>query len=344
MIKRFTIPFAAQGDMQEIPNEMQTDGSVSFAQGFGYDYERDYEDPLAKDYPRLQTNALFNAITAAIGEVQKQGIATWTSDFAYPKGAMVYLDGEIYISNVKDNKSTPPENWSAITDIASGSLKQLANLSDLTDTKQARINLGLGTSAQLNETSVLGDASNLVATQKLVKDVDTNLRNLINALSGSSDGFLESSKNLSDLTNKSTARSNLGLGSAATSNITTSFGSSTSLVASQSLVNSAKNTADNAYSLASGKASKNTASKSSRGWWKCGSTGVMIQWGTNRVQGYSRISFPTSFSSAITSVVVTHSNGDAPRFHVIHDQNRSSFAVSSDSGVPLDINFIAIGY
>ncbi|HCT5884303.1 TPA: phage tail protein, partial [Proteus mirabilis] len=40
MTKIFKIPFATQGDKTVVPVEIQTDGSVSYTQGYGYDYER----------------------------------------------------------------------------------------------------------------------------------------------------------------------------------------------------------------------------------------------------------------------------------------------------------------
>lgn len=53
MTKIFKIPFATQGDKTVVPVEIQTDGSVSYTQGYGYDYERDQvTDPAAKDIER----------------------------------------------------------------------------------------------------------------------------------------------------------------------------------------------------------------------------------------------------------------------------------------------------
>lgn len=49
----FKTPFATQGDKASIPVEIQPDGSVSYTQGYGYDYERDQvTDPAAKDIER----------------------------------------------------------------------------------------------------------------------------------------------------------------------------------------------------------------------------------------------------------------------------------------------------
>lgn len=58
----FQQPFATAGDKTAIPVAVQPDGSVSYNQGFGFDYSRDKStDPLAKDVPRQPFNqALFD--------------------------------------------------------------------------------------------------------------------------------------------------------------------------------------------------------------------------------------------------------------------------------------------
>lgn len=177
MVKKFTIPFASQGDANDIPDALQVDGKVSFTQGFGYDYERPYDDPQAKDIAREDMNGLFKAITSAIGEVQQLGASSWSNELSYPKGAIVYHEKDLYISQVDDNQNEPPQSWTSIKNIADDSLKKAANLADLTDKATARDNLGLGSSATLNKTDVLGTSTSLVATQKLVNDTKINLEN-----------------------------------------------------------------------------------------------------------------------------------------------------------------------
>ena len=81
MTKVFKTPFAAQGDRTAVPVETQADGSVSYTQGYGYDYERDQTtDPAAKDIEREKMNALFHDVTEAMGEVQAFGAAVWSED------------------------------------------------------------------------------------------------------------------------------------------------------------------------------------------------------------------------------------------------------------------------
>lgn len=117
MAKFFKIPFAATGDTLAVPDATQPDGSVSYSQGFGPDYQRktDGSDPLAKTVPRNQTNALFNDLTGAVGEIQLNGVPAWQSAGApYPINAIVRYNNKNWISQVANNSATPVEgaSWS----------------------------------------------------------------------------------------------------------------------------------------------------------------------------------------------------------------------------------------
>ncbi|MDB6372458.1 MULTISPECIES: hypothetical protein [Photorhabdus] len=50
---------------------------------------------------------------------------------------------------------------------------------------------------------------------------------------------------------------------------------------------------------------KNTALKSANGWWKCGDTGIICQWGILQGDGDYLVNFPISFPHACTTVVAT---------------------------------------
>lgn len=117
MAKFFKIPFAATGDTLAVPDATQPDGSVSYSQGFGPDYQRktDGSDPLAKTVPRNQTNALFNDLTGAVGEIQLNGVPAWQSAGApYPINAIVRHNNKNWTSQVANNSVTPVEgaSWS----------------------------------------------------------------------------------------------------------------------------------------------------------------------------------------------------------------------------------------
>lgn len=109
MTKFFKIPFAVQGDRVVVPDEPQADGSVSYNQGYGYDYERDQAtDPAAKDIEREKMNALFHDLTEATGEIQQLGVANWSADGKpYPVRAMVYYDKRVWQSVAENNNEEP---------------------------------------------------------------------------------------------------------------------------------------------------------------------------------------------------------------------------------------------
>ncbi|MEK9495101.1 hypothetical protein V2H77_01210, partial [Photorhabdus sp. P32] len=53
--------------------------------------------------------------------------------------------------------------------------------------------------------------------------------------------------------------------------------------------------------------SKNTALKSTNGWWKCGDTGLIYQWGRNDVAGWGKIkiTFPVPFPNQCINMHVS---------------------------------------
>src|SRR5690554_4765558 len=116
MARIFKTPFGAQGDTEQVPEAPQGDGSVSLTQGFGYDYEREYEDPAAKDIRREVMNGLFHDITEAIGDIQLSGIAKWDAAAApYPAGAVVWHGSVAWMSTAGNNSSVPGSgSWKAL--------------------------------------------------------------------------------------------------------------------------------------------------------------------------------------------------------------------------------------
>lgn len=113
MAKIFSTPFAASGDVQVIPETTQPSGVVSFAQGWGADYQKADTDPNYKPVGRTEQNALFNLITEAILELQTYGVALWQSRTGgWPQNSRVLHSGVIYRSIANGNTSTPPDgNW-----------------------------------------------------------------------------------------------------------------------------------------------------------------------------------------------------------------------------------------
>ncbi|WP_337234722.1 phage baseplate protein [Proteus terrae] len=109
MTKIFKTPFATQGDKTVVPVEIQSDGSVSYTQGYGYDYERDQvTDPAAKDIEREKMNSLFHDITESIGEMQLQGFAKWSeAGKPYPIRSVVYHKNKVWQSKIENNNVEP---------------------------------------------------------------------------------------------------------------------------------------------------------------------------------------------------------------------------------------------
>lgn len=118
--KFFGIPFAATGDKTAVPDAVQPDGSVSYSNGFGFDYERANTDPAYKPVPREQTNQLYFDLTEALGILQKQGVSDWfdpaVTSSNYPINATVRHIDQFWLSAVANNSSTPGANtdWVSI--------------------------------------------------------------------------------------------------------------------------------------------------------------------------------------------------------------------------------------
>ncbi|WP_257882574.1 hypothetical protein [Proteus terrae] len=105
----FKTPFATQGDKTSIPVEIQPDGSVSYTQGYGYDYERDQvTDPAAKDIEREKMNGIFHDITEAIGEIQSFGFPKWDeAGKPYAIRTIVYHKNKVWQSKIENNNIEP---------------------------------------------------------------------------------------------------------------------------------------------------------------------------------------------------------------------------------------------
>lgn len=177
MARIFKTPFGAQGDTEQVPEAPQGDGSVSLTQGFGYDYERGYEDPAAKDIRREVMNGLFHDVTEAIGDIQLSGVAKWSAAAApYPAGAVVWHDSVAWMSTVGNNSVEPSEgaSWSSLAtanEVASGYVPQSRTISagtglsgggNLSVNRTLSVNYGTaaGTAAQGNDSRIVNAVPN----------------------------------------------------------------------------------------------------------------------------------------------------------------------------------------
>ncbi|WP_442447114.1 gp53-like domain-containing protein [Providencia rettgeri] len=84
---------------------------------------------------------------------------------------------------------------------------------------------------------------------------------------------------------------------------------------------------------------KNTALKAANGWWKCGDTGLIYQWG--RITTVNN-KFPIAFPNAITSIVISPTSGtlSSQRIGVF---NITSFEATFEYGNNTGFYF-AVGY
>ncbi|MCO8160988.1 hypothetical protein NRB16_24415 [Pseudomonas sp. LJDD11] len=114
MPKFFRFPWAYQGDKSPIPDAVQADGSFSYNQGFGFDYERARNDPSYKPVPREGMNGVFHDITEALGTIQRQGVFDWVDAaqnggeaVRYELNALVRHQQKVWRSRISDNRSEP---------------------------------------------------------------------------------------------------------------------------------------------------------------------------------------------------------------------------------------------
>ncbi|HCR2977802.1 TPA: Ig-like domain-containing protein [Serratia marcescens] len=118
--KFFRIPFASNGDKQQVPDEKNSEGFVSFIEGWGADYQKDLlTDAHAKPVERQAMNSILNAITLALRQYQTDSFPEWVTaanngGTAYPYAIGVVVrhrqGGGAFISYVSlaDNNTTEP--------------------------------------------------------------------------------------------------------------------------------------------------------------------------------------------------------------------------------------------
>lgn len=137
MDKFFKVPFATSGDKTSIPDAVDTNGNVSYTQGYGFDYQRQKTDPAAKNIERDKLNSVLNDITKAIAELQSQGVPDYITPtlnggtaYSYSANALVRYSGQLYISLVDANTALPTDatKWSTLI----GGSVGLFNKSDAT--------------------------------------------------------------------------------------------------------------------------------------------------------------------------------------------------------------------
>lgn len=112
--KYFQTPFAASGNKTSIEEQAQADGTVSYEDGYGPDYEKSPLETDAKFIDRGQMNALFHEITGNLKTWQEQGYYSYNSAIVYNAGGRCnYDDGaglKAYVSVANHNTAVPAVN------------------------------------------------------------------------------------------------------------------------------------------------------------------------------------------------------------------------------------------
>lgn len=96
----FIVPFADAGDKAAIPVTVQPDGTISFPDGYGVDYQLDPSTPPGLNIERTKFNQLMYAATLSIKQYQESGFPDFItssdnggSPFAYSINATVRFTG-----------------------------------------------------------------------------------------------------------------------------------------------------------------------------------------------------------------------------------------------------------
>lgn len=129
--KYFAQVFANAGDTTAVPDAVQSNGSVSYNQGYGPNYEKDLStDASALPIPRGSDNYLWNAATANLQQWQQYGIPQFITStdnggtpFPYDQNVIVRYRPNTgvaftyWVSTVAANTATPGDlsgNWQAL--------------------------------------------------------------------------------------------------------------------------------------------------------------------------------------------------------------------------------------
>lgn len=159
MARYFNIPFATTGDKDTIPDGVQSDGTVSYTEGYGGDYSRNPEsDPQAQRIERNNFNQLFFETTSTLQLYYQTGVPPFItsadkggSAFSYGQYARCLYDpgggARIYESLVANNTAIPSNalNW-RLADFDGLDARYLlkdSNLLDIPNKPLAISNLGI---------------------------------------------------------------------------------------------------------------------------------------------------------------------------------------------------------
>lgn len=136
----FKVPFAESGDTTPVPEAAQPDGSVSFTEGFGPDYQASSDDPDVLYPERPIVNELFKSVTENLKILAEHGFPDWItssdnggSPFPYEIFSFVRHNNIVYFSLEDNNTDEPPSaKWSAFNTPQSFTTGMMIYLEDTT--------------------------------------------------------------------------------------------------------------------------------------------------------------------------------------------------------------------
>ena len=153
MAKYFRFPWAINGDKTEIPDPTQSNGAVSYQQGYGAAYAADPEtDPTSRDIEREMYNQALFDVTETLQQYYQRSVPPFIAAtdngglaFGYPQYARVLFNNRVYESLINNNTNLPTVTtaW------------RLADFAGL-DARYA-LQSALGTAAALNTGTATGD-------------------------------------------------------------------------------------------------------------------------------------------------------------------------------------------
>lgn len=134
----FDVVFGSSGNLTVVPDAIQSNGSISYIQGWGPFYSQDptVNPATALFIDRAQTNQLFNDVTNALQAYQQFGTPAFITSsmnggtpFSYAKSARVVHSGAVYQSLTNSNTTTPPSSsWGAVANGGGGVQGSAKNL------------------------------------------------------------------------------------------------------------------------------------------------------------------------------------------------------------------------
>ncbi|WP_255562835.1 tail fiber protein [Frischella sp. Ac48] len=292
-------------------------------------------DQTASKPPMEWMNGAFNRIDKNMLYLLQQGVPEWSEQVFYPVNAIIKYNGIIYIAKVENESVNPISNvnkWTKLIPEASTEHKGIVQLSSAIDSTSE----ALAATPKAVKTAVdkANSATTVANTAKANAATAQSKADSAYILASTANTTANTAKSIAETNASTTAKGRVQLNSAVNSTVENQ-------AATPKAVKAAYDKAIEAMSASV----ENTALKSTNGWWKCGKTGVIIQFG--RGQNKAKITFPLAFPTYVSSVSVTiNGKSNGARGSEAQNITNTGFTPSeTGNGLAIDqITYIAIGY